>query len=380
MALSMMRRLSTFTSYDGQTLLRVLAHARVDLFAVVRELAADAADDLVVLRIRLGAAVERVDRAVPELHVLLHQPVHRLLDGGVDVPLPTLEHLPLELLAEPRRVAEHHHVLDAHVAVEEVEAAPLQVHQQVVDAHHELLEVRDQIAARPLELIVDRLDARLVRGQHFAARLDHPELLFRQAEDRLQRRGELDADPLLFRQHVEDVVLQRLEAAARPLARRQRPSFVSSASFADTGKIVGSNPKMVACSSSGSRRPAATSSSRLRVDLVEHEDELLPPLADVLEELPLRLRQRPVDRRHEQDQVRARDEVLGDLLMPLHDGVRARRVDQRDVAQELDRIELLDDVVGESAAARPARRSAARRSRRRPGSAPRCAASRRTGR
>jgi hypothetical protein len=31
--------------------------------------------------------------------------------------------------------------------------------------------------------------------------------------------------------------------------------------------------------------------------------------------------------------------------MALHDGVRAGRVDERDVAEEVDRVVLLDDVV-----------------------------------
>jgi hypothetical protein len=34
--------------------------------------------------------------------------------------------------------------------------------------------------------------------------------------------------------------------------------------------------------------------------------------------------------------------------MPLHDRVRARRVDEGDVAEELDGIRLLDDVVGDA--------------------------------
>src|SRR6185436_353524 len=129
----------------------------------------------------------------------------------VDRALPALKHLALELLAEAQRIAHQHDVLDAHVAIEEVESAPLEIHEQVVDAYDELLEIGHEIVARALDLFVDRVDARLVRREQLAARLDHPELFLRQGQDRLQRRRELDLYALLLREKAEDVILQGIE-------------------------------------------------------------------------------------------------------------------------------------------------------------------------
>ena len=43
------------------------------------------------------------------------------------------------------------------------------------------------------------------------------------------------------------------------------------------------------------------------------------PMLDQLEEGPLRLRQRPVDRGHEQHQIGPRDELGGDPFVLAHD-------------------------------------------------------------
>ena len=87
-------------------------------------------------------------------------------------------------------------------------------------------------------------------------------------------------------------------------------------------------------------RSARTSSSSLcRVDevpLVDDEHDLLAPVADALEKQPLGLGERAVDRGDEQHQVGARHEVRRERLVLADDGVGARRVDDVDVAEELD--------------------------------------------
>ena len=81
------------------------------------------------------------------------------------------------------------------------------------------------------------------------------------------------------------------------------------------------------------------------VDLREHaRDFLLPPLPDVAEQLDLGLRQRAVDRRHEEDDVGPRQEALGDLLVPAQRRVRPGGVDDVHAPQPFDRNLATRDV------------------------------------
>ena len=70
------------------------------------------------------------------------------------------------------------------------------------------------------------------------------------------------------------------------------------------------------------------------VDLVDDDDHLLAPAADLLEKRALGLGERTVGGRHEQDEVRARDEIRGDRLVLADDRVRSRRIDDVNVAQD----------------------------------------------
>ena len=73
------------------------------------------------------------------------------------------------------------------------------------------------------------------------------------------------------------------------------------------------------------------------VHLVDDDDDLLAPVADGGEEEPLRLGERPIGRGDEEDQVRAGHELGGEPLVLADDRVGAGRVDDVDVAQQLDR-------------------------------------------
>jgi hypothetical protein len=74
------------------------------------------------------------------------------------------------------------------------------------------------------------------------------------------------------------------------------------------------------------------------VDAVHDEDDLLPPLADVAQEVQLARRQRLQQAGDEEDEVRARHEAARDLLLHALDRVRPGRVDDLQVAQHLQRI------------------------------------------
>jgi hypothetical protein len=60
----------------------------------------------------------------------------------------------------------------------------------------------------------------------------------------------------------------------------------------------------------------------------------LPQFADVAEELALALGERPIRRGHEQHQIGARNESARQQLVRPLERVRARRVDEVDVAQQ----------------------------------------------
>mmetsp|Transcript_129 Transcript_129/g.382 ORF Transcript_129/g.382 Transcript_129/m.382 type:complete len:258 (-) Transcript_129:406-1179(-) len=64
-----------------------------------------------------------------------------------------------------------------------------------------------------------------------------------------------------------------------------------------------------------------------KVNLVDDEHDLFPPLPHVLEELDLALRERSVGRQHKEHEIGARNELLREPLLPLKDHVRSRRVD-----------------------------------------------------
>ena len=70
------------------------------------------------------------------------------------------------------------------------------------------------------------------------------------------------------------------------------------------------------------------------VDLVDHDDDLLAPVLDVLQERPLALGERPVGRGDEQHEVGLRHELAGEPFVLAKDGVGARRIDDVDVPQE----------------------------------------------
>ena len=74
-----------------------------------------------------------------------------------------------------------------------------------------------------------------------------------------------------------------------------------------------------------------------QVDLVDHDRDLLAPLADVRHELALALGERAVGGGDEEDQVGAGHELLGQRLVLADDGVRAGGVDERDLVEEVGR-------------------------------------------
>jgi hypothetical protein len=81
------------------------------------------------------------------------------------------------------------------------------------------------------------------------------------------------------------------------------------------------------------------------VDAVDDEDDLLPPLADEREEPELAGGERLEEAGHEEHEVGARHEAARDLLLHALDGVGARRVDDLEVAQRVERVAVHAQVL-----------------------------------
>jgi hypothetical protein len=85
-----------------------------------------------------------------------------------------------------------------------------------------------------------------------------------------------------------------------------------------------------------------------QVGLVEHDDDLLAPVADALQEDALAFGEGPVSGGDEQDQVGARHKLGGDGFVLADNGVGARGVHDADLDQQLGRqgqdvLVLVDD-------------------------------------
>ena len=93
------------------------------------------------------------------------------------------------------------------------------------------------------------------------------------------------------------------------------------------------------------RRPRRRRFVPQQIDLVDDDDDLLAPVPDRRHECPLALGERAVGGGDEEDQVGARHELLGELLVLADDGVGARGIDDRDLVEELRRVVAHDDPV-----------------------------------
>ncbi len=157
-----------------------------------------------------------------------------------------------------------------------------------------------------------------------------------------QRVGQLQAQALALVEGAQDVAFQRLEAAGGP----QTCPLVGVQGFLGLARLAagdGEDRRLPAEHLAGIGRHKLDHVfdviRRLQdVDLVHHEDDLLPPRANALDEGALAFAERAVDRGDKQDQVGARHEVLSDLLVPADHRVGARRVHDVDVAQPLRRV------------------------------------------
>jgi hypothetical protein len=136
--------------------------------------------------------------------------------------------------------------------------------------------------------------------------------------------------------------------ASKPLCCQSASSSARSARAccacrAETAKISGARPSS-AVAFSARRSHLERARQGEDVDLVDDQHDLLAPRPDLLEELPLALGERAVGGGDEEDQVGARHEVAGQLLVAPHHRVGAGRVDDVQLAQQLRRVRPLEQV------------------------------------
>ena len=126
------------------------------------------------------------------------------------------------------------------------------------------------------------------------------------------------------------------QSRARSSGLRSPSAFACCASSDETGNRLGTEAEQtldVLADELGHLSDACFVSQE--IDLVDDDDDLLAPVPDRLHECPLALGERAVRGGHEEDHVGARHELLGELLVLANDGVGARRIDDRDLVEEL---------------------------------------------
>ncbi len=232
----------------------------------------------------------------------------------------------LEALLHPASVQQVHDPADPHRVVEVVVAALLHLEQDAIDVGHPQLEV-----ARQVLLIHRRAAARRRR----AWRSRPASSASRSCTTAACRLGERRRDAERVEQLQLDAsgrVERRLRCSARaprsgsPARHAGSPCLARSASRALTGKISGAEARAARRALRATNVVTSSTCASLveDVDLVDDDDDLLAPAADLLEERALGLGERPVGGGHEQHQVGARHELGGDPLVLADDRVGAR--------------------------------------------------------
>ena len=165
---------------------------------------------------------------------------------------------------------------------------------------------------------------------------DDVEIPARQHVADAERARQLQPEAALLVERVVDEALQRLEPARRPqrrlallrAARQPRADREDRRPRAEhaLGRVAHERQHLLELAG-----PLED------VDLVEDDDDLLAPGPDRLEERALGLGERPVRGGDEQHEIRPRHELRRQALVLADDRVGARRVDDVDVLEEVDR-------------------------------------------
>ena len=277
------------------------------------------------VRVLQAPPLEEVHHALPLAHVAGHHPV----DGLLHPPLHDLGQIGHDLLVEGAlelgRVDQVEDAAQPERLVEELHAAALELEQHLLHVGEAEAEVAGEVLLVEGELAIDGLDRLEVFLEEDEPGLAHLQVLVEEVQADAEGVEELQPHALLLVQRGGDVALQRLEAAGRPGRMPSGNVFAAQGQARGHGEDVRRGPEERARVLGDEGEHATQVLLALQdVDLVDGHHDLLAPVPDGLQEGPLALRERPVRGGHEQDEVRARDELAGQRLVLAQDGVRAR--------------------------------------------------------
>ncbi|OFV88660.1 MAG: hypothetical protein A2V74_00395 [Acidobacteria bacterium RBG_16_70_10] len=244
--------------------------------------------------------------------------------------------LVLELAADALPVQEVEDPAQAERPIEEDATALLEVEEDLLHVGEPEAEVAREVLAMEGELPVD---------------------VFQGGEVLLEQGEAAADDPLRLAEHVEAHAqrVQELQAHAHGLVERARHEVLEGeeAARAQQG-LVGLRLGTLRLSRGDREHLGAEAEEREHllldeahdrvhvlgrledVDLVERHHHLLAPGADDLQERALALREGAIGGGHEEHEVRAGDELAGELLVAPDDGVRPRGVHDVDLVQEIE--------------------------------------------
>ena len=271
--------------------------------------------------------------ALPLPQVGVDQPVHQLADLALDLLRRVGDDLVLEPLLHAAAIEQVHHPADAHRVVEVLVAAALHLEQDAVDVRHAELEIAGQVLLVNVELPLDVVEHLEIVLQQREPVLHEPGVALDDRRADAERVEQLEMHAPRRVERRRDVVLERLEAAGAPQLRLPKLGAESQprAHRKDLGAEAEQRARVLGDEAADVFDVARALED---VDLVDDDDDLLAPAAHLLQEDPLGLRERPIGRGHEQDQVGARHELGRDRLVLADDGVGAWGVDDVDFAEQ----------------------------------------------
>ncbi len=298
-----------------------------------RALARRVADDAAGVGVAPLAQV--VGHGRPLAQVLLHHPVHQFVDAVFDLARRVGHHFVLEVLLQLLGAQQVGDAAQAQPVVEEVVAALLHRQQQIVDLADARLEVALHVVVVVDHLAADVVQQLAVARQRAQVGVDVRQLLADEPAADAQRIEQLQPEAPFVVQRLADVALQRLEAARPPLLRLAALSRLGQPGRdgEDGGHVADERLRRA-----GDEGHDLIDLGRPQdVDLVDDQDDLLAPVANLLQEAALALGEGAVGRGDEEDEVAAGDELSRQRLVLAHDGVRAGRVHDGDLAKQLHR-------------------------------------------
>ena len=247
------------------------------------------------------------------------------------------DHRPLELTLNARLVQQIGNAADAQRVVEEGHAAVLELVQDVVDLRQTELELAREVRAIDAQLTLDVVDGLQVLAQQLEPPADRLARGLGQAQADAERIQQLQAQALALIERRRDVAFEIGELIAVHRPRRAVAELRAQ-------RVAGGHAEHFRLRSEQRLRVLRDEALHLlailgaleHVDLVDDDDDLLAPVADVLEKRALALGERAIRGRDEEHEVRLRHELGRQPFVLAEDRVGARRVDDVEIAEQRD--------------------------------------------